>query len=94
MRIQHEFRLLDACRDHPFAQRLASAGGGTRSVGRSRVAVEPPGGIVVFYSARDGHVARDGSDASSPFAQALVQHLDEPGLEVGLLFCKDCTNSV
>jgi tetratricopeptide (TPR) repeat protein len=86
----HKLRLviLDACRDNPFAQRLASAGGGTRSVGRGLGRVEPPGGIVVFYSARDGHVARDGSDANSPFAQALVQHLDEPGLEVGLLFRK------
>jgi uncharacterized caspase-like protein len=86
----HKLRLviLDACRDNPFAQRLASAGGGTRSVGRGLGRVEPPGGIVVFYSARDGHVARDGKDANSPFAQALVQHLDEPGLEVGLLFRK------
>ena len=86
----HKLRLviLDACRDNPFAQRLASAGGGTRSVGRGLGRVEPPGGIVVFYSARDGHVARDGTDANSPFAQALVQHLDEPGLEVGLLFRK------
>jgi tetratricopeptide (TPR) repeat protein len=55
----HKLRLviLDACRDNPFAPRLASAGGGARSVGRGLGRVEPPGGIVVFYSARDGHVA-------------------------------------
>lgn len=43
---------------------------------------------MVAYSARDGHLAQDGDEANSPFAQALVQHLREPGLEVGLLFRK------
>ena len=86
---QHKLRLviLDACRDNPFAQRLASAGG-TRSVGRGLARVEPVGGVMVAYSARDGHVAQDGDDANSPFAQALVQNLEEPGVEVGLLFRK------
>jgi uncharacterized caspase-like protein len=81
--------ILDACRDNPFAQRVASAsGGGTRSVGRGLARVEPRGGVLVAYSARDGQVAQDGDDANSPFAQALVQHLQEPGLEISLLFRK------
>jgi uncharacterized caspase-like protein len=79
--------ILDACRDNPFAQRIASAGG-TRSVGRGLGRVEPSGGIMVAYSARDGHVAQDGDGANSPFAQAFVHHLEEPGVEVGLLFRK------
>jgi tetratricopeptide (TPR) repeat protein len=86
----HKLRLviLDACRDNPFAQRIASAGGGTRSVGRGLARVEPVGGVMVAYSARDGHLAQDGDAANSPFAQALIQNLEEPGIEVGLLFRK------
>jgi tetratricopeptide (TPR) repeat protein len=80
--------ILDACRDNPFAQRLASAGGGTRSVGRGLSKVEPSGGIMVAYSARDGHLAQDGDGFNSPFAEALVQGLDEPGVEISLLFRK------
>jgi hypothetical protein len=85
----HKLRLviLDACRDNPFARRLADARG-TRSVGRGLGRVEPTGGILVAYSARDGQVAQDGDGANSPFALALVKHLDEPGVEIGLLFRK------
>jgi uncharacterized caspase-like protein len=85
----HKLRLviLDACRDNPFAQRVASLGG-TRSVGRGLARVEPRGGVLVAYSARDGHLAQDGDEANSPFAQALVQHLEEPGVEISLLFRK------
>ena len=63
----HKLRLviLDACRDNPFAQRVASAGG-TRSVGRGLARVEPRGGVLVAYSARDGHLAQDGDEANSP----------------------------
>jgi tetratricopeptide (TPR) repeat protein len=85
----HKLRLviLDACRDNPFARRLADASG-TRSVGRGLGRVEPTGGILVAYSARDGQVAQDGNGANSPFALALVKHLEEPGVEISLLFRK------
>jgi tetratricopeptide (TPR) repeat protein len=79
--------ILDACRDNPFAQQIASAGG-TRSVGRGLARIEPVGGVTVAYSARDGQVALDGDGANSPFAAALVRHLKEPGLEIGLMFRK------
>jgi uncharacterized protein len=79
--------ILDACRDNPFAQRVVSAGG-TRSVGRGLARVEPISGVLIAYSARDGHIALDGDEINSPFAQALVQKLEEPGLEISLLFRK------
>ena len=79
--------ILDACRDNPFVQKIASVGG-TRSVGRGLARVEPARGVTVAYSARDGQVALDGDGANSPFAGALIRHLKEPGLEVGLLFRK------
>ena len=79
--------ILDACRDNPFVQRIASVGA-TRSVGRGLGRIEPTRGNMVAYSARDGQVALDGDGANSPFAAALVQHLKEPGLEISLLFRK------
>jgi tetratricopeptide (TPR) repeat protein len=85
----HKLRLviLDACRDNPFIAKMASAGG-TRSVGRGLARVEPSGGVLVAYSARDGQVAQDGDGTNSPFAQALIDHLAEPGLEINMLFRK------
>ena len=83
----HKLRLviLDACRENPFLAKMAAAGG-TRSVGRGLARIEPTGGVLVAYSARDGQVAQDGDGSNSPFAQALLAHLDEPGLEINMLF--------
>jgi tetratricopeptide (TPR) repeat protein len=86
--------ILDACRDNPFAPRMQQTAGATRSIGRGLAAIEPnavagaPSGVLVAYSARDGQVADDGTGAHSPFAQALLEHLEEPGLELNLLFRK------
>lgn len=77
--------ILDACRENPFIAKMASAGG-TRSVGRGLARIEPTGGVLVAYSARDGQLAQDGDGNNSPFAQALLEHLDEPGLEINMLF--------
>lgn len=85
----HKLRLviLDACRDNPFIAKMARSGG-SRSVGRGLARVEPEGGVLVAYSARDGQVAQDGDGLNSPFAQALIAHLAEPGLEINMLFRK------
>ncbi len=79
--------ILDACRENPFIAKMASAGG-TRSVGRGLARIEPEGGVLVAYSAKDGQVAQDGDGDNSPFAQALLDHLDEAGLEINMLFRK------
>jgi tetratricopeptide (TPR) repeat protein len=79
--------ILDACRENPFIAKMASAGG-TRSVGRGLARVEPSGGVLVAYSARDGQLAQDGDGENSPFAQALLAHIDEAGLEINMLFRK------
>jgi uncharacterized caspase-like protein len=60
----------------------------TRSVGRGLGRIEPEGGVLVAYSAKDGQVAQDGDGNNSPFAQSLIDHLDEPGLEINMLFRK------
>jgi uncharacterized caspase-like protein len=79
--------ILDACRDNPFVPKMRTIGA-TRSVGRGLGRVEPPAGVLVAYAARDGFTAMDGDTGNSPFASALVEHLEEPGVEINLLFRK------
>jgi tetratricopeptide (TPR) repeat protein len=80
--------IVDACRNNPFVAKMRSTGRSTRSISPGLASIEPESGVLVAYSARDGTMAVDGDGPNSPFAQALVQYLAEPGLEVGLLFRK------
>ena len=80
-----EFRLvvLDACRENPFLKSIAREKGSTRSIGRGLARAEPSGGdTLLVYSAKEGTVAMDGKGRNSPFAIALLRHLEQPGLEV------------
>ena len=69
-------------------RRCAQAGKQARSIGRGLASIEPEGGVLVAYAARDGTTALDGESENSPYAEALVKHLAEPGLEISLLFRK------
>jgi uncharacterized caspase-like protein len=82
----HKLRMviLDACRNNPF--RMASAEGRSRAIRRGLSRVEPSGGVLVAYAARDGTAANDGDSGHSPFTQALLANLETPGLEINLLF--------
>ena len=79
--------ILDACRENPFAVKMQRAGA-TRSIGRGLARVEPSGETLIAYAAKEGTVAADGAGRHSPFSEALLAHLEEPGLEVGLMFRK------
>ena len=86
-----EFRLvvLDACRDNPFLASMKREEGSTRSIGRGLSRAEPAGGdTLLAYSAKEGAVALDGKGRNSPYTGALLRYLEEPGLEVGLMFRK------
>lgn len=75
--------ILDACRNNPFKNKLARSKGLTRSqVTRGFVPVEVSGNVMVAYAAKGGTVAYDGKGENSPFAQALLDHLFEPGLDI------------
>ena len=80
--------ILDACRNNPFLVRMARAAGPGRSVGRGLARIEPDGGVIVAYAAKHGTIAQDGPAARSPFTEALLAHLEEPGLEINFLFRK------
>jgi uncharacterized caspase-like protein len=79
--------ILDACRNNPFVARMVRTAGTSRSIGRGLAQIEPEGGVLVAYSAKHGTFAEDGTaGALSPFAETLLAHLEEPGLEIGFLF--------
>jgi tetratricopeptide (TPR) repeat protein len=79
--------ILDACRNNPFTARM-QRDGRTRSVGQGLARIEPLGGTMIAYAARDGTVAQDGDGRHSPYAEALLKHMGEPGLDIRFLFDK------
>jgi hypothetical protein len=76
--------LLDACRNNPFVAGMQRTTA-TRSIGRGLSRIDP-GGVLVGYAARGGTIALDGDGRNSPYAQAILANIEEPGLEVGKLF--------
>ena len=73
--------ILDACRDNPFAEKLAHGGRGVATRGLGRVEASAEGSLIV-YSTQPNNVALDGSGRNSPFTAALLKHIETPGLEV------------
>jgi formylglycine-generating enzyme required for sulfatase activity len=72
--------ILDACRTNPFP---AARRGATRGLGR----IEPVGGTLVAYAAKDGTTAEDGTGGShSPFTASLLKRLVMPGIDVRRVF--------
>jgi len=72
---------LDACRNNPFVRSLGAT---------TRSAVPAPGlaqfdsarGSFIAFSTAPGAVAMDGAGRNSPFAAALLRHLDVPGQSI------------
>jgi tetratricopeptide (TPR) repeat protein len=77
--------LLDACRENPFIVKMKQTVA-SRSLTRGLAAIEPGVGTLVAYAARDGQVALDGNGDHSPFATAILNHLQTPNLEIGMFF--------
>lgn len=72
--------LLDACRNNPFEEQLATSLGSTRSAGLQRglAGVEAGVGSLVAFATAPDQVAFDGAGRHSPFTQALLDHLGTP----------------
>ena len=81
--------LLDACRDNPFANTMKRTHG-TRAVSRglASVSIEQETGILVSFAAQAGNTADDGAGMHSPYTEALLSVMDEPGLEINQVFRK------
>ncbi len=80
---------LDACRDNPFKEQLASRVSRTRSTGQvadglAQMSVTSSGGTLIAYATDPGALAIDGNpnERHSPFTQALLNHIERPGLEI------------
>jgi uncharacterized caspase-like protein len=71
--------VLDACRNNPFGW-ARSGSRGLTITGR-----QPPGSIIV-YATSVGAVAEDGTGRNGLFTGQLLQHLQNPGLEVKEIF--------
>ena len=71
---------LDACRDSPFRQLLASNSRGA-PLGGMRAELAAAGSLIVYATA-PGREAYDGKGPHSPFTGALLKHIERPGLTV------------
>jgi uncharacterized caspase-like protein len=85
--------VLDACRDNPFANRLAQ-NKANRGVAATRglAKIERSQGMLIAYSTQSNSVAADGSGRNSPFTGALVREIQVPGLEVATVFRRVAIN--
>jgi hypothetical protein len=84
-RAQTRIVILDACRDNPLAAQLRGAGG-TRSVQRGLARMERDDtGTLIAFSTAPGSVAADGTGRNSPFTEALLRHIETPGLDFQLM---------
>ena len=81
--------ILDACRNNPFVTRMTRSAGARRSISQGLGRIEPEGNTAVAYAARHDTTADDGpAGGNSPFSEALLGHIEEPGIEIRILFGK------
>ncbi|QGM47257.1 caspase family protein [Methylocystis heyeri] len=78
--------ILDACRDNPLATQFSSRSIGDGGAPRGLVRIDRTEGLVIAYATAPDQVAQDGSGRNSPFTQSLINHIREPGLEIGTMF--------
>jgi uncharacterized caspase-like protein len=79
--------ILDACRNNPFAEKLASSGRAISTRGLGRIDASGEGSLIV-YSTQPNNVALDGAGRNSPFTAALLKYVATPGLEVRQMISK------
>jgi Caspase domain len=79
----------DACRIDP--SNLPDARGQLQKPQTFRV-VEPPRGVLLAYSTAAGQYAQDGTGDLSPYAQAMIEALREPGIELAKVFRRVSAN--
>jgi hypothetical protein len=74
--------ILDACRDNPFSRSFRNAARGLAIISNA------PSGTFISYSTGANQVARDGEGKNSPYARALLENMDKPGLSINNVFMK------
>jgi len=84
--------ILDACRNNPVTEKLARLStpapaplpGDVRTRGLERI--DKSQGLIVAYATGPDEVALDGKGRNSPFTSALLKYLNEPGIEIEMMF--------
>jgi uncharacterized caspase-like protein len=76
---RHNFIILDACRDNPFASsfKLSSAG---------LAQMSSPTGTFIAYATSPGSVARDGFDRNGIYTKHILQNIKVPNQPVEIMF--------
>jgi uncharacterized caspase-like protein len=78
--------LLDACRDNPLARNLArTMGTRSSSIGQGLAEVKTGVGTLIGYSTQPGNAALDGAGRNSPYAGALLKHVETPGRDISTI---------
>ncbi len=74
--------LLDACRNNPYEKRVRGLSRSANKHGAGLAAIDNVQGTILSYATEPGSVAIDGTGEHSPYAVALLKHLERPGLSV------------
>jgi len=74
--------ILDACRENPFRGLFRSPSRGLAIISNA------PTGTFISYSTAANQVAFDGSGRNSPYTEALLKYINEPGLSITDVFIK------
>ena len=82
LRADRRIVILDACRNNPFLEKLASRALGGAEVARGLAKVEAGVGSFIAFSTQPGNVALDGTGRNSPFTTALLRHIGAPGEDI------------
>lgn len=80
LRADRRIVFLDACRNNPFVEKMASRSIG--GVARGLARVEAGVGSFIAFSTQPGNVALDGSGQNSPFTAALLRHIGQPDADI------------
>jgi uncharacterized caspase-like protein len=88
-RVRTTLVLLDACRNNPIEEALKTRLRQSRRAfaetrGLARVTVNSPDTLVVFAT-QPNATAADGKGRNSPFAEALLENIAAPGIEIETL---------
>jgi hypothetical protein len=74
--------LLDACRNNPYEKRIRGLSRTADEQGAGLAAIDNARGSILSYATEPGNVAIDGTGEHSPYAVALLKHLEQPGLSI------------
>lgn len=81
--------ILDSCRDNPLGPMATERTGETAAplvFGRGLAQTTGAAGMLIAYATQPGELAYDGEGDHSPFTESLLRYVEDPGLEIRLMF--------